>query len=188
MDETQRLKTTPTLCGLPTELQHQIVLNLDPPAVLSLSKTNRWFHEHVSLYRCDPLELRGWLWHLEKRERHKERRNYACLSCIKLRPAKHFTADTLERAMKDATPDGRYSDRYCIECGLRDRKFVAGREYDIAGGEHKVKCYCASCLSFQAYFCPRCCWCVGCIAKLRGGWAARAGAGRKARPPCKGHV
>ena len=198
-------KESPTLCGLPTELQHLIVLNLHPSAAITLSKTNRWFHAHISLHHLDKHEVSLFL---SERECLPERctrqfsehtanpMNYACYSCLCLKPAAHFTLAQVNGDYdkgRDCKTRGRLWDqRFCIDCGTEQKKFRRGQLLEMAGGA-KPKAFCAACRSVQDYFCPQCRWCVACIASLRT-WTARVGRCRSTTgegrwsSPCQSHL
>lgn len=149
-------------CTLPTEIQNLIALNLHPSAAIALRQTNRWFHTHISLHRLDSTEVQKYLHWLELKSRHIP--NYACFSCLCLKPQSAFTVAQL------CAEDGRFGDRFhkrfCVDCGVRDSKFGAFSVVRVAG-QPRLRVFCGACLSIQNYFCGRCHCCNGCIAKAR---------------------
>ena len=178
-------KEKPTLCGLPTEIQHLIVLNLHPSAAIALRQTNRWFHQHICLHRLDQHEVSIFL---SERERSPKfchgpqpgQRGgflgYACFSCLCIKPATCFTQSQVvgHYAKERGSERGQFSDqRYCIDCGLQQKKFHPGQLLKMAGGA-KPKAFCSACSGVQAYFCPKCRLCMACIASLKS-WTARMG-------------
>lgn len=159
----------PELCTLPTEIQHLIVLNLHPSAAIALKQTNRWFNTHVSIYRLDRAEVNKYLNWLENRRRN--RNNYACFSCLRLKPQ---TAFTTTKPGSKSLKNGFYPfARFCLDCGIRDAKVKPFTLLKMAGDESKPKVFCGSCSSVQRSFCGLCCCCTGCLAKLRT-WTGRA--------------
>ncbi|KAF6236128.1 hypothetical protein HO173_005757 [Letharia columbiana] len=140
------------LYTLPTELQHHIVLNLHPSAAIALKQTNRYFHTHISLYRLDPLKVKQYLHQVELRPRHRE--NYACFSCLRVKPKIAFTVSQL--GAKKSRNGAYSSGRFCIDCGVRDKRFKPGTVLDIAGDESHPKAFCRSCSTIQSYFCGKC--------------------------------
>lgn len=164
----------PSLCSLPTEIQHQIVLALHPSALVSLRQTNRWFHTHVSLFRLERREVLKYLHERQFLPQHRE--NYPCFSCLSIKPKTHFTRAQIS---KDYSKIGRLElERYCLDCGVENKKFKPGTLLEIPGGSRlqksQMKVFCAACTSVQAYFCGKCHWCAGCIATLQS-WTARSG-------------
>lgn len=151
------------LYTLPTELQHHIVLNLHPSAAIALKQTNRYFHTHISLYRLDPLKVKQYLHQVELRPRHRE--NYACFSCLRVKPKIAFTVSQL--GAKKSRNGAYSSGRFCIDCGVRDKRFKPGTVLDIAGDESHPKAFCRSCSTIQSYFCGKCRWCAACIARTK---------------------
>jgi len=158
------------LCTLPVELQHHIVLNLDPSAAIALKQTNRWFHTHISLHRLDKTKVQQYLHRLELHPRNEH--FYACFSCLCLKPQTAFT--TVQIGTKISSRNGSYSSqRYCLECGIRNGKYKPGTSLKMAGPESEPKVLCGACMSVQAYFCRSCLCCSGCIASMRT-WTGRA--------------
>lgn len=163
------------LCDLPTELQHQIVLNLHPAAAVALKQTNRWFHDHVSLHRLDRVAVQKYLHHLELRPRH--RHDYACFYCLCLKPNTAFASTQVGRKHDEL---GRYNlHRHCLECGIREGKLKPFTSLTIGDDESKEVVFCGACSSVQAYFCGSCNCCSGCLAKTRT-WIGRAALGHLA--------
>lgn len=189
-------KETPTLCGLPTELQHLIVLNLHPSAAVALRQTNRWFHTHVSLHRLDKHDVSLFLCEREGKPKnckpHPTKRfvdvmNYACYSCLCIKPAANFNIAHIDG---EYMKGGRLWDqRFCFDCGLRQEKFDRGEMVRMAGGA-KTRLFYVACSSVQTSFCRECRWCLACIASLRT-WTGRDGAIRKTKnrfkDPCSSH-
>lgn len=164
------------LYTLPTELQHHIVLKIHPSAAIALKQTNRYFHAHISLYRLNPLEVKQYLHEVELRPRHRE--NYACFTCLRVRP---MTAFTVSQLGTKTSRNGAYtSGRFCLDCGVENKRFKPGSVLDIAGGESHRKVFCGSCLTVQSYFCSRCHWCAACIARTKSfkmSWSRSLGTG-----------
>lgn len=165
-----------TLYTLPTELQHHIVLNLHPSAALALKQTNRYFHTHIALYRLDPLEVKQYLHEVELRPRNRD--NYACFKCLRVRP---MTAFTITQLGAKTGIDGVYSNgRFCLDCGVENKKFKPGTALIIAGDESHPKVFCGSCSTVQPYFCGKCHWCAACIARtkyFKTSWSRSVGMG-----------
>ena len=97
-------KVTTSLCELPTEIQHLIVLNLHPSAAIALKRTNRWFHTHISLHRLGRPEVFRFLTEHENLPKfsknfHQGKRTsslgYACFTCLTIKPATNFTEDQI---------------------------------------------------------------------------------------------
>ena len=170
------------LYTLPTELQHHIVLNLHPSAAIALKQANRYFHTHISLHRLDPLKVKQYLHEVELRPRHRER--YACFTCLRVRPMTVFPASQLGAK---TSKSGAYScGRFCLDCGVENRKFKPGTLLIIAGDESHPKVFCGSCSTIQSYFCGQCHWCVACIARTKAfktSWSQSVGKGL-----CQAHL
>ena len=151
------------LYTLPTELQHHIVLNLHPSAAIALKQTNRYFHAHISLYRLNPFKVKQYLHEVELRPRHCD--NYACFTCLRVRPKTAFTVSQL--GVKTRKFGAYYSGRFCLDCGVESKKFKPGTVLIIAGDESHPKVFCGSCSTVQSYFCGKCHWCAACIARTK---------------------
>ena len=158
------MDSSPTLCTLPTELQHHIVLNLHPSAALALKQTNRYFQSHIFLYRLDRFKVNQYLHHVELRPRHRD--SYACFTCLRVRPMTAFTASQL--GSKTGSRNSAYSyGRFCLDCGIENKRFKPGSLIVLAGDQSHPRVLCSSCSIIQAYFCSKCHWCAACIARTR---------------------
>lgn len=164
------------LYTLPTELQHHIVLNLHPSAAIALKQTNRYFHTHIALYRLDPLKVKQYLHEVELRPRHRD--DYACFTCLRVRS---MTAFTITQLGAKTSKNGAYSGgRFCLDCGVENKRFKPGTVLIIAGDESHPRVLCDSCLTVQSYFCGKCHWCAACIARtksFRTSWSRSVGMG-----------
>ena len=173
------MDSNPNLYTLPTELQHHIALNLHPSAAIALKQTNRYFHTHISLRRLDLVKVKQYLHEVELRPRHRE--DYACFTCLRVRSMAKFTVTQL------GTKTSRNSSgRFCLDCGIENKRFKPGTVLIIAGDESHPKVLCKSCLTVQSYFCGECHWCAACIAKTRAfktSWSRSVGMG-----PCQHHL
>ena len=165
-----------TLYALPTELQHHIVLNLHPSAALTLKQTNRYFHTHIALYRLDPLEVKQYIHEVELRPRNRD--NYACFKCLRVRSR---TAFTINQLGAKTSKDGMYpNERFCLDCGVENKLLKPGTVLVIAGDESCPKVFCGSCSTVQSYFCRKCHWCAACIARtkhFKTSWSRSVGLG-----------
>lgn len=159
------------LCQLPTELQHHIVLNLHPSAAIALRQTNRWFHTHISLHRLDPVAVRNYLYQLELRPKRQD--DYACFYCLCLKPRTVFTSAQLERRPKVDKYGNVHSGRFCLDCGIGNRKLIPYSVLTMGGDESTPKVFCGACSSVQSYFCRTCHCCSGCLTRART-WTGRA--------------
>lgn len=156
-------------CDFPTELQHLIVLNLHPSAAVALRQTNRWFHTHISLHRLDRTAVQDYLHHLELLPKHQH--DYACFSCLSLKPHTAFT--TTQLTPMDNICSSYNSKRFCLDCGVKGAKFKAFSRLNIGEDELWSKVFCGACSSVQPLFCPRCHCCGGCLARMKT-WTGRA--------------
>ena len=157
------MDSSPSLCSLPTELQHHIVLNLHPSAAIALKQTNRYFHTHISLHRLDPLKVKRYLHEVELRQRHRD--NYACFTCLRVRFMTAFTASQL--GVKTRRTNAHSYERFCLDCGIENKKFRPGSILIIAGDQSHPRVFCGSCAAVQSYFCGKCHWCAACIARTK---------------------
>ena len=177
------MDSSPSLYTLPTELQHQIVLNLHPSAAIALKQTNRYFQTHISLCRLDRFKVKQYLHQVELRPRHRD--NYACFTCLRVRPMTAFTASQL--GAKTSSRNSAYSyGRFCLDCGIENKRFRPGSLLVIAGDQSHPRVFCGSCSTIQSYFCSNCHWCAACIARtkaFKSSWSRSLGMGL-----CKMHL
>ena len=172
-------KKATSLCDLPTEIQHLIVLNLHPSAAIALKRTNRWFNAHISLRRLDQQEVFRFLSQHEelpkfsKNSHHGKRPSflgYACYTCLTIKPAQSFSwAQVTGDYAKRNDPSRvslREEQRCCIDCGLRHDRFNPAQVLKLGDGR-TLNLFCPACQSLQAYFCAHCRFCVACIAKSK---------------------
>ena len=167
-------KVTTSLCELPTEIQHLIVLNLHPSAAIALKRTNRWFHTHISLHRLGRPEVFRFLTEHENLPKfsknfHQGKRTsslgYACFTCLTIKPATNFTEDQItghygKYATFNETPARLNSiRRSCIDCSLMKKAFYPGQVLRMADGE-TLNLFCPACQNLQAYFCDDCLFCT----------------------------
>ena len=176
-------KAPTSLCDLPTEIQHLIVLNLHPSAAIALKQTNRWFHTHISLHRLDQREVFQFLSAHEtlpkfsKNSQQGKRTSYvgyACFKCLSIRPAIKFTEFqvTGRYAKRPNSLHPSYVEpRACIDCSLKRLTNHAGQALKMADGK-TLNVFCPACKSMQAYFCHDCWFCRACIAKSKW-WAGK---------------
>ena len=166
----------PNLYALPTELQHAIVLNLPPSAAIALKQTNRYFYTYISLYRLDPLKVKRYLHEVELRPRHRE--NYACYTCLRVKPMTAFTASQL--GVKTSRGSAYLLERFCLDCGIENKRFKPGTVLIIGGDKSHPRVCCGSCSTAQSYFCGNCHWCAACIARTKAfkvSWSGSVGMG-----------
>lgn len=171
-------KRATSLCDLPTEIQHLVVLNLHPAAAIALKRTNRWFHTHISLHRLDKCEVARFLLEHEnlpkfsKNTQHVKRASfvgYACFHCLRIKPAINFTQSqvTGHYAKRTDPMHKTFADRRsCIECSLQKKEFLPDHVFKLADGE-TVNIFCPACQNMQSYFCYDCYFCAACIAKSK---------------------
>ena len=155
--------SSPNLYTLPTEIQHQIVLNLHPSAAIALKQTNQYFNACISLYRLDPFQVKRYLHEVELRSRHRD--SYACFTCLRVRPMTAFTASQL--GAKTRSNNAYAYERFCLDCGIENKRFKPGTILIIAGDQSHPRVFCGSCSTVQSYFCGRCHWCAACIARTK---------------------
>ncbi len=175
------------LCDLPPELQDFIIPILHPSAAIALLQTCRWYHSEVSLRRLDYNQVRVYLHELELLPRNDN--NYACFSCLRLKPITSFT--TAQVGAKNSRNGVSSTKRSCLECDVQKGKIKPGRFLYIAkkrciettsanmcngcqamrpclkSVESTLAVMCGGCLTIQTYFCDDCYWCMGCVMKAK---------------------
>ena len=177
MPNTERSSGTdekPSLTTLAGELQDLIITNLHPSAAISLSQTSHHFHACVSLHRLPPSVVYDWFREKEKLSVNFD--NYACHTCLRLKPRSAFAK------RQTRPPRGKLGQightRICIDCGLTTGKHTPGSVL-FDGGEPRVLCI--GCMTLRKRFCFSCHWCDSCISKgsatvlRKGCWAGPNG-------------
>jgi hypothetical protein len=106
------LNLTPTLVGLPTELQLMVISYLTLSTSQNLRATCRYFH---ALF--PPQDTVRALLSLEKSRAAQEENVFTCVVCVRLRAAGKF-ADASRKGPWNTKGDKRET-RFCIQCGVK---------------------------------------------------------------------
>jgi hypothetical protein len=127
----------PTLLGLPTEIQHEIVSNLssaDFPDKYSLRLSCRYF------YNLIPAMQHSELLEVESGPYCVTHKLFACKDCLRLRPASKF-ADKMRKRKRNQGGEEK-SLRFCIECGIKPKagttRYTRGSYLEVMRVPHVI--------------------------------------------------
>jgi hypothetical protein len=122
------------LLSLPTDIHFSIIDVLDYPSILALQATNRYFRYLLSvsqLSRARKLHIKllvdaesdDWL----------DNSRFICYECFQWKPISHFSKKQISK--KRSKGHTEVHKRFCIECGIRRKRWQPGQFLRAEGGE-----------------------------------------------------
>ena len=145
----------PTLSNLAGELQNLIFKHLHPSAAARLRQTNHYFNSSVDI----PISaVFDYLQEKELWPTHSY--DFACFICLRLKS--RFSFDKNQTRLKRGTWGDSSRERFCVDCGIKARKYSPTSIIVIGG---KKLLLCRHCETLQGGFCEACRICDSCIGK-----------------------
>ena len=123
----------PTLSNLAGELQILIIKRLHPAAAAHLRQTNHHFNSSVDIPISAVFD------YLQEKERLPAHSNdFACFTCLRLKSRSSFVR--IQTRLKRGKNGDSSRDRFCVDCGIKARKYSPSSVMMI-GGELQLLCW-----------------------------------------------
>lgn len=151
-----------SLQGLPTELQFQIMNDLDYKSILALQQTSKYFNDLS--YHCDNQRKTDLIFGAEMFDRHNKNlhaKSFGCYTCFRVLPKSNFGKRRIRG--KRGKDGSEATSRFCVECARKHHLCSPG---SMVNTESVLRLKCAICEEWQTTkFCRRCRKCEACLSR-----------------------